>query len=168
MAQAFPNSTFHGFNFHEPSIEHARDRARAAGGTFMLVEPFAGDNLEENTHHLGQIYYSFSTMICVPASHSQEVRLGLGVQAGQKRLTEVLNEGGLGQVRRAAARVEIHAIHAACCERSLSYTGCAVCRYYRNAIWSHTPNAHIAQRRSNDTRGPWSGSRGTIAGWFWP
>lgn len=68
----------------------------------MLVEPFAGDSLEENLHPLGQIYYSFSTMVCVPASRSQEVGLGLGAQAGQKRLTEVLNEAGFGHVRRAA------------------------------------------------------------------
>jgi SAM-dependent methyltransferase len=151
MAQAFPNSTFHGFDFHEPSIGHARERARAAGvarntifevvtakefpgenydlvaifdalhdmgdpvgacrhvanslsddGRFMLVEPFAGDSLEENMHPLGQIYYAFSTMICLPASRSQEVGLGLGAQAGQKRLTEVLKEGGFGHVRRAA------------------------------------------------------------------
>jgi len=151
MAKAFPNSTFHGFDFHEPSIEHARERARdagvssntifevvtakeypgknydlvtifdalhdmgdpigaathvagtlAKGGTFMLVEPFAGDSLEENLHPLGQIYYSLSTMVCVPASKSQEVGLGLGAQAGQKRLTEVLNAAGFGQVRRAA------------------------------------------------------------------
>jgi SAM-dependent methyltransferase len=151
MAQAFPNSTFHGFDFHAPSIEHARERARAAGvaantifevvtakeypgknydlvtifdalhdmgdpvgaaqhiagtlstdGTLMLVEPFAGDGLEENLHPLGQIYYSFSTMVCVPASKSQEVGLGLGAQAGQKKLTEVLNAGGFSQVRRAA------------------------------------------------------------------
>ncbi len=72
------------------------------GGTFMLVEPFAGDSLEENTHPLGQIYYSFSALVCVPASRSQEVGLGLGAQAGQKRLTEVLNEGGFAKVRRAA------------------------------------------------------------------
>lgn len=151
MAQAFPNSTFHGFDFHEPSIEHARERARTAGvanntifevvtakeypgkdfdlvtifdalhdmgdpvgackhiadslskgGAFMLVEPFAGDALEDNKNPLAQIYYSFSTMICVPASRSQEVGLGLGAQAGQKRLTEVLNEGGFAHVRRAA------------------------------------------------------------------
>ncbi len=48
----------------------------ADGGTLMLVEPFAGDSLEENLHPLGQIYYSFSTMVCVPASKSQEVGLG--------------------------------------------------------------------------------------------
>ncbi|NNE35904.1 MAG: class I SAM-dependent methyltransferase [Rhodothermales bacterium] len=151
MAQTYPNSIFHGFDYHEPSIEHAREQARAAGvasntifevvtakeypgdgydlvaifdalhdmgdpvgacrhiagtladdGTFMLVEPFAGDSLEENMHPLGQIYYSFSTVVCVPNSLSQEVGLGLGAQAGQKRLTKVLNEGGFGQVRRAA------------------------------------------------------------------
>jgi hypothetical protein len=45
--------------------------------------------------------YSFSTMVCVPASKAQEVGLALGAQAGQKRLTEVLNEGGFSQVRRA-------------------------------------------------------------------
>ena len=71
-------------------------------GTLMLVEPFAGDRLDENLHPLGQIYYSFSTLVCVPASKSQEVGLGLGAQAGQKRLTEVLNAAGFNQVRRAA------------------------------------------------------------------
>ncbi len=151
MAQAFPSSTFHGFDFHAPSIEHARERARAAGvakntifevvaakeypgqdydlvaifdalhdmgdpvgackhvlstlatdGAFMLVEPFAGDALEDNLHPLGQIYYAFSTTVCVPNSLSQEVGLGLGAQAGEKRLTEVLMEGGFRRVRRAA------------------------------------------------------------------
>lgn len=66
------------------------------------MEPLAGDSMEENIHPLGQIYYSFSTMICLPASRSQEIGLGLGAQADQKRLTEVLNKGGFGQVRRAA------------------------------------------------------------------
>jgi hypothetical protein len=51
---------------------------------------------------VGRIYYSASTVVCVPASLSQEVGLGLGAQAGQKRLTEVLNEAGFTQVRRAA------------------------------------------------------------------
>jgi hypothetical protein len=74
----------------------------AEGGALMLVEPFATDNLEDNSNPLGQIYYSFSTTICVPNSLSQEVGLALGAQAGEKRLTEVLNEGGLGNVRRVA------------------------------------------------------------------
>ncbi len=71
-------------------------------GTFMLVEPAAGDALEDNLHVLGQIYYSFSTLICTPASRAQEVGLALGAQAGEKRLTEVLKQGGFSRVRRAA------------------------------------------------------------------
>jgi hypothetical protein len=61
------------------------------------VEPFAGDALEENLHPLGQIFYSFSTTVCVPASKAQEDGLALGAQAGQKRLTEVLTEGGFSR-----------------------------------------------------------------------
>ncbi len=68
----------------------------------MLVEPLAGDGVEENLHTLGQIYYSFSTMICTPASKAQEVGLALGAQAGEKRLTEVLTKAGFTRVRRAA------------------------------------------------------------------
>jgi hypothetical protein len=68
----------------------------------MVVEPLAGDSMNENLHPLGQIYYSFSTTVCTPASLAQEVGLGLGAQAGQKRLTEVLNQAGFTQVRRAA------------------------------------------------------------------
>jgi len=150
MAKAFPSSTIHGVDFHEPSIEEARARAKAEGienvefrtaraqdypggdfdlvcifdalhdmgdpvgaarhvrrtltpdGTFMVVEPMAGDRMEENFNPLGQIFYGFSTTICTPASLAQEVGRGLGAQAGQKRLTEVLNEAGFGHVRRAA------------------------------------------------------------------
>lgn len=71
-------------------------------GTFMVVEPLAGDSLEENTNLLSGIFYSFSTAVCVPASRSQEVALQLGAQAGQARLTEVLMEAGFSGVRRAA------------------------------------------------------------------
>lgn len=150
LAEAFPRSRFFGFDFHEPSIEEARARARAAGvdnvefhvaraGDFagegfdlvcifdalhdmgdpvgaaahvretlrpdaavLLVEPMAGDSLAENLHPLGQLYYGFSTTVCTPCSLAQEVGLGLGTQAGQGRLTEVLNEAGFSQVRRAA------------------------------------------------------------------
>jgi len=76
--------------------------AMKADGTFMLIEPMAGDCLTENMHPLGQIYYGFSTTMCTPNSLSQSVGLGLGAQAGQKRLTEVLNEAGWGNVRRAS------------------------------------------------------------------
>ncbi len=150
MAEAYPNSVVHGFDFHAPSIEEARRKAKEAGvdnvrfevagakdypgedydfacifdalhdmgdpvgaaahiretlkadGTFMLVEPLAGDTMAENMHPLGQIFYAFSTAICTPASLAQEVGLGLGAQAGQRRLTEVLNDAGFTKVRRAS------------------------------------------------------------------
>lgn len=72
------------------------------GGTFMLVEPLAGDSLADNLNLLSGIFYGFSTTVCVPTSKAQEVGLGLGAQAGQQRLTQVLNEAGFSQVRRAA------------------------------------------------------------------
>ena len=150
MAQAYPDSEIHGFDFHEPSIEVARKKAAEAGvtnvrfevasaqdypgdgydfacifdalhdmgdpvgaaehiretltedGTFMLVEPLAGDSMAENLHPLGQIFYAFSTIVCTPASLAQDVGLGLGAQAGEKRLTEVLEEAGFANVRRAS------------------------------------------------------------------
>jgi ubiquinone/menaquinone biosynthesis C-methylase UbiE len=83
------------------AAKHIR-KALAPGGTWMIVEPIAGDNTASNLNPVGRIYYSASTFVCVPASLSQDVGLGLGAQAGQKRLTEVLNEAGFTQVRRAA------------------------------------------------------------------
>jgi len=71
-------------------------------GTFMMVEPLAGDSVGDNLHPLGACYYAFSTVLCTPTSLAQEVGLGLGTQAGEKRLTEVLNEAGFPVVRRAA------------------------------------------------------------------
>ena len=73
----------------------------AAGGTWMIVEPFAGDRVEENLNPVGRVFYGASTMICTPASLAQEVGLALGAQAGEARLTEVLTEGGFTRVRRA-------------------------------------------------------------------
>jgi SAM-dependent methyltransferase len=70
-------------------------------GTFMLVEPLAGDSLSDNLNLLSGIFYGFSTTVCVPTSKAQEVGLALGAQAGEKRLTEVLNEAGFSRVRRA-------------------------------------------------------------------
>jgi 2-polyprenyl-3-methyl-5-hydroxy-6-metoxy-1,4-benzoquinol methylase len=74
----------------------------AKGGTWMIVEPRAGDTIAENLNPVGRIFYSASTVCCVPASLSQKVGLGLGAQAGQARLTEVLHQAGFTQVRRAA------------------------------------------------------------------
>src|ERR1700722_5502051 len=151
MAKAFPKSKFFGFDFHQPSIDRARELARHAGvadratferatakdypgtfdlvaffdclhdmgdpvgaaahvkrtltadGTWMVVEPFGNDRLEDNLNPIGRVFYAASTMICVPGSLSQEVALGLGTQAGETRLREVLTAGGFSQVRRAAA-----------------------------------------------------------------
>ncbi|HLZ79394.1 MAG TPA: class I SAM-dependent methyltransferase [Sphingomonas sp.] len=150
MAQAFPRSRFIGFDFHAPSVEAARAKAREAGvdnasfevatakafpgndydlvcifdalhdmgdpvgaaahirstlkdgGSFMVVEPLAGDRLTDNLHILGQIFYSISTVACVPASKAQEVGLALGAQAGERRLSDVLKQGGFRSVRRIA------------------------------------------------------------------
>lgn len=150
MAQAYPNSRFHGYDYHEPSIRHARDAAARAGvadrvsfdvaraqdfpgtdydlvavfdclhdmgdpvsaskhvkqaikpdGTWLIVEPFANDALEDNLNPVGRIYYSASTCICTPASRSQEVGLCLGAQAGEGRLRSVAAKGGFTHFRRA-------------------------------------------------------------------
>lgn len=72
-------------------------------GTVMLVEPFAGDQLEDNINPLGRLFYAASTFICTPNSLSQEVGLGLGAQAGEARLMEVFAEAGFTRFRRATA-----------------------------------------------------------------
>jgi SAM-dependent methyltransferase len=74
----------------------------APDGTWMIVEPFAGDSVQENLNPIGRTFYSASTMICTPASKSQEVGLALGTQAGEKRLREVVTAGGFTRFRRAA------------------------------------------------------------------
>ena len=82
------------------AMKHVRE-TMAADGTCMLVEPFAGDRLEDNLNPIGRIYYSASTMICTPASLDQEVGMALGAQAGETRLREVARQGGLTRFRRA-------------------------------------------------------------------
>jgi len=150
MAEAFPNSEFFGFDYHEASIARAREAAERAGvagrisfavasakdfpgegydlvcvfdclhdmgdpvgasahirdtlaedGTWMIVEPFAGNSVAENLNPVGRLFYGASTMICTPASLSQEVGLALGAQAGEARLREVIEEGGFSTVSRA-------------------------------------------------------------------
>jgi SAM-dependent methyltransferase len=151
MAQAHPNSTFVGFDYHEGSIAAARQRAQEAGvgerarfevataasypgddydlvtmfdclhdmgdpigaaqhvhstlapaGTWMVVEPAAGDRVEDNLNPIGRAYYGFSTFLCTPASLSQEVGLALGAQAGEARIRDVVVAGGFTAFRRAA------------------------------------------------------------------
>lgn len=151
MAQAFPKSRFFGFDYHDQSIEAARDSAKRQGlagrtafevatakeypgkdydfvavfdclhdmgdpagaaahvrrslrsdGTWMIVEPFANDRLQDNLNPVGRVYYSFSTLLCTPCSRSQEVGLCLGAQAGEARIREVVTSAGFSRFRRAA------------------------------------------------------------------
>jgi len=150
MAKAYPKSEFFGFDYHDKSIEKAKQRAMDAGaggnvhfdtamaknfpgkdydfvtffdclhdmgdpagasqhvhstmkkdGTWMIVEPMAGDKLEENLNPIGRAFYGASTLLCTPASLSQEVGLALGAQAGEKRLKQVVTAGGFTRFRRA-------------------------------------------------------------------
>jgi 2-polyprenyl-3-methyl-5-hydroxy-6-metoxy-1,4-benzoquinol methylase len=150
MAQAFPNSTFVGSDYHEGSIQTARERAEEAGvadrvrfevapaaaysgtdydlvtmfdclhdmgdpvgaarhvrstlapdGTWMIVEPNAGDRVEDNFNPVGRAYYGFSTLLCTPASLSQDVGLALGAQAGEARIRDVVTTAGFTHFRRA-------------------------------------------------------------------
>ena len=82
------------------AAKHVRS-SLAEGGTWMLVEPFAHDRVEENLNPIGRVFYSVSTLVCTQASLSQEVGLALGAQAGEARLKGVLKEAGFAQVRRA-------------------------------------------------------------------
>jgi SAM-dependent methyltransferase len=76
-------------------------RSLAKDGTWMIVEPFANDRVEQNFNPVGRAYYSASTMICTPASRSQEVGLCLGAQAGEARIRDVVIRGGFTRFRRA-------------------------------------------------------------------
>jgi 2-polyprenyl-3-methyl-5-hydroxy-6-metoxy-1,4-benzoquinol methylase len=80
---------------------HVRS-ALAPDGTWMIVEPNAGDRVEDNLNPVGRAFYGFSTLLCTPASLSQEVGLALGAQAGEARIRDVVTAGGLGRFRRAA------------------------------------------------------------------
>ncbi len=151
MAQAFPNSTFVGYDFHDASIRTARAHAKEHGveantrfevatatqfdgngsfdlvcsfdslhdmgdpvgasthirdslkedGTWMIVEPLADDRLEGNLNPVGRLFYSASTMVCVPTSLAQDVGAALGAQAGEAKLRDVISKGGFNNVRRA-------------------------------------------------------------------
>jgi SAM-dependent methyltransferase len=76
-------------------------RSLAPDGTWLIVEPFAGDRLEDNLNPVGRVYYGASTLVCTPASRDQEVGLALGAQAGEARLREVVTAGGFTRFRRA-------------------------------------------------------------------
>ena len=79
---------------------HVR-QSLAKDGTWMIVEPFANDQLKDNLNPVGRVYYSFSTLLCTPCSRSQEVGLCLGAQAGEKRIRDVVAKAGFNRFRRA-------------------------------------------------------------------
>jgi hypothetical protein len=83
------------------AARHVR-QALAPDGTWMIVEPAAGDRVEHNLNPVGRAYYAFSTLLCTPCSLSQEVGLALGAQAGEVRIHEVITSGGFSRFRRVA------------------------------------------------------------------
>jgi len=82
------------------AAKHAA-KALNKGGSVLLVEPFAKDKLEDNINPVGAMFYGASTFFCTPNSLSQEVGLGLGAQAGEKRLREVFKDAGFSSFKRA-------------------------------------------------------------------
>jgi len=83
------------------AARHIR-QSLAPDGTWMLVEPAAADRLEDNLNPVSRAYYGFSTLLCTPASLSQDVGLALGTQAGASRLRDVAMEAGFTRFRVAA------------------------------------------------------------------
>jgi len=109
-AQDFPGKDFdlvttfdclHDMGDPVSAARHIRE-ALAADGTWLIVEPFAGDTVEENLNPVGRVYYAVSTLVCTPASLSQEVGLALGAQAGEARLRDVVTAAGFTRFRRVA------------------------------------------------------------------
>jgi SAM-dependent methyltransferase len=76
-------------------------KALKPDGTVLLVEPFAGDKLQDNFNAIGRMFYAASTFLCTPNSLSQEVGRALGAQAGEAMLSQVFSEAGFTRFRRA-------------------------------------------------------------------
>jgi SAM-dependent methyltransferase len=83
------------------TARHVHDRI-APDGTWMIVEPAAGDHVEDNLHPIGRAYYGFSTLLCTPSSLAQEGATALGTQAGPARIRDVVTRGGFARFRIAA------------------------------------------------------------------
>ena len=75
-------------------------QALAPDGTWLIVEPIAGDTVEANLNPVGRAYYAFSTFLCTPSSLSQDVGLALGAQAGEKKIHDVVTAAGFSRFRR--------------------------------------------------------------------
>jgi 2-polyprenyl-3-methyl-5-hydroxy-6-metoxy-1,4-benzoquinol methylase len=93
------------------AARHVR-QALAPDGTWMLVEPLAGDRVEDNLNPIGRLFYGLSTLLCTPASLSQDVGLALGAQAGEARIRDVVTQAGLTRFRRASETL-INAVYEA-------------------------------------------------------
>jgi ubiquinone/menaquinone biosynthesis C-methylase UbiE len=109
-AKSFPGSDYdlvacfdclHDMGDPVGAAKHVR-RSLAPDGTWMLVEPFAHDQIQDNLNPVGRVFYSVSTLVCTQASLAQEVGLALGAQAGEGRLRKVLEQAGFTRIRRAA------------------------------------------------------------------
>ena len=83
------------------AAKHVRQSLKE-DGTWMIVEPFANDDLKDNLNPVGRVYYSFSTLLCTPCSRSQEVGLCLGAQSGEKGMRDVVTSAGFRRFRRAS------------------------------------------------------------------
>ena len=83
------------------AARHVRE-SLAGDGTWMIVEPAAGDRVEDNLNPIGRAYYGFSTLLCTPCSLSQEVGLALGAQAGEVRIKEIVMDAGFSSFARVA------------------------------------------------------------------
>jgi hypothetical protein len=80
------------------AAKHVLETIRKKNGTWMLVEPFANDKLEDNLNPVGRVFYSASTMICVPASLNENGP-ALGAQAGETRIMEIAKSAGFSRFR---------------------------------------------------------------------
>jgi hypothetical protein len=96
--KAVDEAVLHDLGDPAGAARHIRDML-APGGTWMVVEPFANDWVEDNFNPIGRAFYAASTMACVPCSLQQEVGTALGAQAGAARLREIIAESGFSTVR---------------------------------------------------------------------
>lgn len=150
LAEAYPNATVTGFDYHQASIDIARKRAAEAGvadrvrfevasaqdfpgdgydllcifdalhdmgdpltaarhihqaldgdGTWLLVEPMAGESVVDNANPVGRIFYAASTFICTPAAQAQSGGFALGAQVPEAVIAELVSDAGFSRFRRA-------------------------------------------------------------------